>query len=323
MNYGSVAGVDKRISRIVQGTVMLSEADLDGAFTLLDGVRDAGCSAFDTAHVYGGGSAERVLGQWMEARGIRDECVVVGKGAHHNRDRRRVTAADIEVDLADSLARLRSDYIDVYLLHRDDESVPVDRIVDALAGHLQAGRINAYGGSNWSPARIDAANAYAVANGLPVFAASSPNLSLAVQAKPPWPECVSISGPAGRAACDAYQQSGMALFTWSSLAGGFFSGRFTPDNLDSFSAPLDRLCAEVYGTSENFERLKRATELGRDRDASPARVALAWLLSSGLNVFPLVGSQTAAEYNDNAAALELELSDTERAWLELETDQRP
>ena len=76
-----------------------------------------GCTTFDTAHGYGEGACERAFGRWLEKRGLRDQVVILGKGAHHNQDRKRVTPFDIEADLHDSLARLRVDSIDLYVLH--------------------------------------------------------------------------------------------------------------------------------------------------------------------------------------------------------------
>ena len=172
MRYDEVRGVGKRVSRLVQGTIMLRSEELEPGLELLDAVYGLGCNSFDTAHVYGGGEGERVLGQWIESRGVRDEVVILTKGAHHNADRRRVTPFDIASDLHDSLARLRTDYVDLYLLHRDDPSVPVGPIVEALNEHLTAGRIRAFGGSNWSAERIRKANEYAKAHGLVPFSAS-------------------------------------------------------------------------------------------------------------------------------------------------------
>ena len=87
MAYGKIEGLDKPISRILQGTMMVKEDDLDTWFGLLDGVYALGVNAFDCAHIYGGGQCARVLGHWMEERGIHDKCVILTKGAHHNRDR--------------------------------------------------------------------------------------------------------------------------------------------------------------------------------------------------------------------------------------------
>ena len=317
MDYGKVPGIDKRVSRLVQGTVMVDGSDQEKDFDLLDGVFAQGCTTFDTAHGYGAGACERAFGRWLGARGLRDRVVILGKGAHHNGDRKRVTPFDIEADLHDSLARLGVDYIDLYVLHRDDPSVPVGPIVDVLNRYLEAGRIHAFGGSNWTTERVAEANAYAERNKLVPFVASSPNFSLAEQIKAPWPDCVSVSGEGGAAARTYYRDTGLALFTWSSLAGGFFSGRFRRDNLASFTSYLDKLCVSSYASEENFERLGRAEKLAADRGLSLPQVALAYVTSQPLNIFALVGCRTPAEFEQNVAALSVKLTPDELAWLEL------
>ena len=80
MKYGSVPGISKPVSRIAQGTMMLKSAELDASFALLDAVFAEGCNTFDTAHIYGRGDCERVFGQWVARRGIRDRVVVLEEG---------------------------------------------------------------------------------------------------------------------------------------------------------------------------------------------------------------------------------------------------
>ncbi|MDE0227466.1 MAG: aldo/keto reductase [Spirochaetaceae bacterium] len=317
MIYQQIDGLDKPLARVIQGTIMLSRDRLEEGFALLDGVFERGGTTFDTAHGYGGGDADRVLGLWMEARGNRDRVVIVGKGCHHNVDRRRVTPYDLASDLMDTLARLRSDHVDLYLLHRDDPSLPVGPIMDALADHQEAGRIRAFGGSNWSPRRIQEANAYAEEHGLPPMRASSPNFSLAVQRREPWAECLSISGPDGAQDRDWYRLTRMPLLVWSSLAGGFFSGALRRDNLDTFTDYYMRLSAETYGTEDNFRRYDAANAIAGARGLSVATVALAYLFGTGLNVFPLVGARTVEEFAASTRAAELDLSAEEMAALEL------
>lgn len=317
MRFGQVPGLDRPVSRLVQGTVMLSSGDLEGSFALLDAVTAQGGNAIDTAHSYGGGDAERVLGRWMQARGNREQLVLITKGAHPNADRaRRVTVFDIAADLHDSLARLKTDWVDIYLLHRDDESQPVGPIVEALNEHQAAGRIRAFGGSNWSPARLEAANDYAAAHGLTPFTVSSPNLSLAEPVVPPWEGCLSIAGEAGAAAREWHARAGLAVFAWSSLAGGFFSGRFRRDNLDTFTDGLDQVCARAYASEANFRRLERAQALARELGVTAAQVALAYALHQPLNLFALVGSRTPAEFADNARGASLALTAEQARWLE-------
>lgn len=322
MQYGQVPGIAKPISRLVQGTMMVNSQQLEAGFSLLDAVLEMGCNAFDTGHVYGGGDNERTVGRWVRERGVREQVVIIGKGAHHNQDRQRVTPYDITADLHDSLARFQFETIDLYLLHRDDASQPVGPIVEILNEHKQAGKINAFGGSNWSATRIQKANAYAAKHGLEGFTASSPNFSLAVQVQPPWPNCVSIGGPQGQGDRLWYEETQLPLFTWSSLAGGFFSGRFHRDNLAEQEEYFDKLVVESYGVEENFQRLDRVQELADDKGMSVPQVAMAYVMSAPMNIFALIGSRTPEEFQANLDASVEMLTPGEMAWLELRTDTR-
>lgn len=153
MEYGRITNVDKPVSRIVQGTIMLKEDDKVNGFQLLDDVLAAGITAFDTGRTYG--RNENLFGEWVASRGVRDQVMVLGKGAHPTKDKdRRVNAADITADIEASLAAFGFDYIDLYILHRDNEETPVGEIVEVLDRHRKAGKIGGYGGSNWTHQRI-------------------------------------------------------------------------------------------------------------------------------------------------------------------------
>ncbi|MBI2503427.1 MAG: aldo/keto reductase [Candidatus Latescibacteria bacterium] len=322
MEYGRVKGVDKPVSRLVQGAMVLRPDKAEAGFALLDAVFAAGCNTFDAAHLYGGGACERLLGQWIEERGLREQVVILTKAAHHNVDRKRVTPFDIAADLHDSLARLRTEYIDLYLLHRDDPAVPVGPIVEVLNEYHAAGRIRVFGGSNWTTERLQKANEYAHAHGLTPFAASSPNFSLAEQVEAPWADCITISGPQNAAARAWYAQQRLPLFTWSSLARGFFSGRLTRQNFEEVKASLDSSTVRAYCSAPNFQRLDRAGELACEKGRSVPQVALAYVLQQPLEIFALVGCETPEEFRANTEALELKLSQAEMDWLDLRRDHR-
>lgn len=315
MKYGQIPGINKPVSRLVQGTIMCNTKEQRKSNELLDSVYQQGINTFDTAHGYGSGECERSVGAWFNDRGLREEIVLIGKGAHPYEGRQRVTPFDISADIHDSLARFKTDYIDLYLLHRDDPSVEVGPIVERLHKHKEQGHIRAYGGSNWSHERISTANEYAEKHDLTPFVASSPNFSLADQAQPPWSGCVTLSGPANQPARAWYQAQEMPLFTWSSLAGGFFSGRFRPDNLDTFETYLDKLCVDVYCFGENWGRLERAEELAAQKDVSLPQIALAYVLNQPQDIYALIACWTPEEVADNVQALAIELSDDERKWL--------
>ena len=315
VSFGRVTGIDKPISRLVQGTMGFRENASDAAFAVLDEAFGLGCTALDTAHVYGGGESERLVGQWIHDRGVRDQVVIIGKGCEPNADRPRVTPFDVTADLHDSLARLRTDHIDLYLLHVDDPVKPVGPLVGVLNDHLRAGLISAYGVSNWTHERIAEANACAAANGLRPIAASSVHLSLAEQVRPPWPGNLSVGGEAGHAAREWYVRERLPLFAWSSLAGGFFSGRFTRTNWRTFDEYFAKISAETYCSEDNFQRLDRAAELGSRSGLTATQVALAWVLAQPVEIFALVGSSTPEEVRSNMHALDVRLSDSEVAWL--------
>ena len=264
MRYGSVPGVPKPISRLIMGTVGFSPRDLALACTMFDHFAALGGNAFDSAHQYGRGDCERVLGQWMALRGNREDIVVVTKGAREDAELGRglrVNSAAITSDLADSLERLHTDYVDVYMLHCDDTRVDVGPIVECLNEHHAAGRIRAFGGSNWSIERIQAANEYAYAHGLVPFVVGSPHLSLAVWNEPPWFGCLAAIGEERT----WYRQHQFPLLPWSSQAQGFFTGRYASD---------DRSNSEMVRTwysEANFKRLERARSWVHAKGSPPRR----------------------------------------------------
>ncbi len=323
MEYGKITGIDKPVSRLVHGTIMLREDELEQGFDLLDAIYEAGCRTWDCAHIYGGGQCERVLGQWSDARGNRDEIVILTKGCHHTGDRNRVTPFDLAADLHDSFARLKTDYIDIYVLHRDDPDVPVGPIVETLNEYHEAGRIHAFGGSNWKPERIAEANEYADKHGLKPFTVSSPNFSLAEQMDEPWSGCFTVSGPQNAGDRAWYVEQRMPLFTWSSLAQGFFSGRITRSNWaqvkEDFPEPVER----CYAHETNFQRLDRVEELAKEKGMNVPQLALAYVLQNpGLDVYALIGTLTGAEFTENLKALEVKLTTEEIEWLDLRRETR-
>jgi aryl-alcohol dehydrogenase-like predicted oxidoreductase len=284
----------------------------------MDAAVERGCTALDTAHVYGGGDSERAIGRWMEARGNRDRMVIVGKGGHHNPDRKRITPYDMRADLEDSLARLRTEYIDIYLLHRDDPDVAVGPIVEAFNELKAMGKIRAFGGSNWRHERIREANEFAAAHGLTPFAASSPNFGLAEQVNDPWgPGCVTLSGPGQEEARAWYARTRLPVFAYSSLGRGFFSGRVTRKAFEENPDIVDGACRNAYCHEVNFQRLDRAERLAAERGLSVPQVAMAFIMNQPLNVFALVGAQNGAELEQNIAACEVDLTPDEVAWLDL------
>jgi aryl-alcohol dehydrogenase-like predicted oxidoreductase len=316
MKYGNIAGLDKPVSRIVQGSIQVDVRNEEIGFAQMDAAFARGINAVDTAYIYGGGANDRFIGNWMRSRDNREKVVVLAKGNHPS-ERNKVTPFDIAHDLHETLARMKTDYVDLYVLHRDDLNVPVEPIVDELNRWHKEGKIKAFGGSNWTPERLQMANAYAKSNGLVPFACSSPNFSLAEQLKEPWGGCVTITGPKSQAARDWYAAENMPLFTWSSMAGGFMSGRITRDNTATFEEYFNKLAVECYASEENFTRLDRAKEIADKKGLTMPQIALAYVLNYPLNIFPLVGSANNDELDANVQAVETELTPEEMAYLDL------
>ena len=320
MKYGEVAGVGKKISRLVQGIIQINVKDDAEGFAQMDAAWEAGVTAVDSAYIYGGGASDKFVGRWAKERGVRDELVILAKGCHHNDLRKRVTPYDIGTELHDILARMQTDYVDLFVLHRDDPSYPVEPIVDALNQYVREGKIRAFGGSNWTTARLEEANTYAQSSGQIPFAVSSPNFSLAEQVKEPWAECVSISGPQGESERAWYKAHDTPLFTWSSMAGGFWSGRYDRENLAQATSGQDKLVADCYGYPQNFERLDRVKKLAQAKNLTVPQIALAYVLHYPLNIYALVGSANADELKSNVVALNTDLTPEEMAYIDLRSE---
>ena len=312
MQFGQITGIASPVSKLILGTMVIHDSDMSAATTLLDAWTTAGGNTLDTAHIYGGGGSERGVGQWMASRKNREKMVIVGKGAHPDGTGPRVRPDAITQDLNESLDRLQTDFIDLYLLHRDDPAVPVGPIVECLHGHREAGRIRAYGGSNWTAERIQEANTYAAEHGLISFAASSPHYSLAVTKEPMWGGCLTLT----KAEADWHTKHQFPLLPWSSQAGGFFTGRYAPDVHDN--KDVER----VYYNDANWERLRRAEVLGREKNATANQIALAWVLHAPFPVFALVGPHSTAELESTLPAVNIALTEKERHWLNLETESK-
>ena len=324
MKYGNVTGVKKQVSRIVQGCMMIRDGDRqEWSNGLLDDAFAAGINTFDHAHGYGGGACERAIGNWMKTRGNREEVVILDKGCHPHNGEKRVRPDIIESDIADSLERLDVEYIDLWLFHRDDPELPVGPLMDMLNKMADAGKIHAFGGSNWKRERIEEANEYAEKHSLIPFSASSPNFSLAEQIDSPWgPDCVTVSGPTHEQDRSWYGETGLPVFSWSSLARGFLSGRLSRTNLDQTKGELEDHTVRCYVCEDNLRRLDRLEELAREKGLSVPQLALAYVLNYPMNIFPLVGAHSGEEINANLKALETKLTQEEMAWLDLKQESR-
>ena len=303
MKYGAVAGVSKPISRLVMGCD--NQTTMPHAAVLFDYFFERGGNTFDTAFAYGTGIMEWLLGRWIKNRAVREQVVIISKGGITP----LCTPAGLTWQLQQSLHRLKTDYVDIYLLHRDNPEIPVGEFVDCLNEHLAAGRIRAFGGSNWSLERVAAANRYAKRKGLTGFTAISNQFSLAEWLEPIWGGCLSVSDAVSR---KWLKQKALPNFCWSSQARGFFGGAAAPGNRS------DPEMVRCWYSADNFRRLERVNELAAKRGVLPINVALAYVLNQPFPNFALIGPRTLQELRQSLPALEIELTPKELRWLNLE-----
>ena len=243
----------------------------------------------------------------MKRRRNRDKINIIGKGAHHNEHGPRVNPDAIAKDIQASLLALDTEIIDLYLLHRDDRTVPVGEIVDCLNSHRDAGRIREFGGSNWQADRLEEANAYAKSKGVAGMVASSPYFGLARQNEEAWMGCVELN----EAAKEFHTRTQMPVMPWSSQAGGFFTDRFKKG--DGQTGDM----ARIYYSDANFERKARAAEIAEHKGVSANNVALAYAMHQPFPVFPLIGCRNVEELESSLAVLNVHLSERDMLYLDV------
>ncbi len=307
MEYVDLKGLRRPVSRLIIGSGGLSPRNYGHAAAMLDAFTAIGGNTIDTAFIYAGGNSEKAIGMWVAERKNRDGINIWTKGAHHDKNGPRVNKQAIYEELAISLERLQTDYVDLYALHRDDPSVPVGHIIEALNEHVEAGRMLTFGASNWTQERLHEANDYAAKHGLLGFSFNSPNLSLAKAKEPYWPGCVS----ADARMCEWHKKTQMPLFSWSSQARGFFSGRFSPD------APTDADMVRVFYSGDNWERLRRAERLAQEKGVTPIQISLAFVLNQPFPTAAIIGPENVGELHSCNEALQILLTEEEMRFLDL------
>lgn len=283
------------------GVLWSSRARTESELALLDRAHDAGYTVVDTAPIYGLGASEKSLGHWISLRRNRERVVIISKGGHPRiwRPRRhRITVECLAEDLAGSLERLRTDYIDLYLLHRDAPECDLLAVMQFLHEQKSRGTVRAIGVSNWHHRRLAEANEIARRHGLTEFAVSSPQLSVLSWSRPPWSNCVSISGPEGAAARSWYRDARIPVFAWSPFGGGV---REVPG---TGWVPK----GASYDNDANRRRLARAASVAREKGITVPQVLVAYLASLPFLVHPICASREAQHLRDNQAALHVKLS---------------
>ena len=305
MNYLTLPGVPNPLSRIGLGCMRLSIEREAESFALLDAYLERGGNVFDTAEIYGGGDSERALGEYIQRRGCRARAVIVTKGCV---EPCLVRPEYIRRAIRESLERLKLDVIDVYLLHRDDPSVPASELLDVLNEAASAGLIRAFGGSNWSVSRLCEINRLASERGLQAFTVSSPHLALVTPREPWWSGC----SHASQQDLDWYAKQPMVLLGWSPRARGFLGDADVTD--PEHLADLIR----VYYSPSNLEKRRRLRELAQKRKVSPAQMAVAYVLGISQRTVALVGPLSHDDLQRTMDVDQIGLDGSEIRWLSLE-----
>ncbi len=298
-----IPGVAKPASVVALGFEFFP--NFASASLTLDSFYEAGGNLFDTAFVYGGGKTEAIFGDWHTSRNVpREEIVLIGKGAHSPLCYPDMIAKQLD----QSLNRLKTDYVDIYFMHRDNTDVPVGEFVDAMDAEVKRGRIRGiFGGSNWTRQRMDEAIAYAEKTGKTAPGALSNNFSLAEMLDPIWAGCVAASDEPWK---EWAKERQIPNFAWSSQGRGFFTDRAGRDKRD------DEEIVRVWYSERNFERRDRAIELAKELGRHPIHIALAYVIAQPFPVIPLIGPRTIAELEDSLSALDIKLTPEQVRWLE-------
>ena len=279
-----------------------TEIDESRAHALLDAYADAGGRYIDTADVYGGGSCERWIGDWLAERD-RERYTIASKiywqirdGDPNSRGTNRKNVRD-RIDAL--LDRLDTDYVDVLYIHRWDDQTDAHELMKTLDGLVESGRVHYLGASTHRPNawKVARANEIARANGWEPFTVLQPRYNLVDR---------EIEGDYLAFA----RQQGLAVCPWSPLGQGFLTGKYDRDAdvpADSKVAASRRF-RESYLTPENFDVHEELNAVAAAVDATPAQVALAWLCHRDGVTAPIVGARTVEQLHENLAAASIDLS---------------
>jgi aryl-alcohol dehydrogenase-like predicted oxidoreductase len=291
------------------GTMLFGEQTSEAeAASLLEATRERGLNALDTADIYTGGQSERIVGRLV--KGQRERWIIATKAANpvgsdpndRGASRRWLTRA-VEA----SLTRLDTDVIDLYYLHRDDESTPVEEVVSTMALLIERGRILYWGLSNFRAWRVARLVETARRLGVPPPVACQPPYSLVTRGI----ETELLP------ACAHY---GVGVVSYSPLARGVLSGKYAADGqappADSRAARSDRRLMQTEWRAESLG-LSQAFKAHADaRGVSPTQLAIAWVLNNRLISGVIGGPRTPAQWRDYLAALDLRLTAEDEAWVD-------
>lgn len=317
MQYATLGNTGLAVSRLAFGSMTFTQGNKDMAAVYKVGEKladalvgqalDAGVNFFDTADGYANGESETLLGRAVRPR--RDEVVIATKVGfrpspallHAGLSRRHILWS---VDR--SLARLGTDWIDVYIVHREDPFTPLEETLSALDAVVRAGKVRYLGFSNWSAWKAAAALEIQHANGLAPFTHGQMHYSL-------------LGRDVERDVIPMMQRYGLGLTVWSPLSSGFLTGKYTRETLadpDNRFSGFDLL---PFDKEQGFRLVERMRAVGSARGASVAQVAIAWLLSKRAVTSVILGATKAHQLADNLGAVDVTLTEAELAELDAAT----
>ncbi|OKI00324.1 alcohol dehydrogenase [Streptomyces sp. CB02923] len=282
------------------GNVFGWTADEPQSFAVLDAYVAGGGNFVDTADVYSawvpgnkGGESETVLGNWLASRGNRDDVVIATKvGAHP--DLKGLTPATIKAAVDASLTRLRTDYIDLYYTHYDDESLDVSDFLPALDELVKAGKVREIAASNISARRLEAALTFSADENLARYVAVQPHYNL-----------VSRDTYEGELA-DTAARHGLAAVPYYALASGFLTGKYRPDS--SVDSARTEKAAQYLATDRGRRVLAALDTVSAAHQTEHATVALAWLAAQPTVAAPIASARTLDQLPALMSAADLHLT---------------
>jgi aryl-alcohol dehydrogenase-like predicted oxidoreductase len=290
------------------GNVFGWTADEKTSFELLDAFVDAGFNLIDTADVYSkwaeghsGGESETIIGKWLERRGRRDDVIIASKfGMEMGPDMKGLSRKYMFEAVERSLARLKTDYIDLYQAHSDDESTPFEETLAAFGELIEAGKIRAIGASNYKAERLAAALEASAKLGLPRYETLQPWYNLYDRGM--------FEGPLA----ELCRKERLGVIPFFGLASGFLTGKYRTEKDLEGSARAYRV---KYMMDERGMRILGALDaVAAEHDATPAQIALAWLRARGV-VAPIASATSLAQLAELAAFVDIELSAAQVARL--------
>lgn len=294
------------------GNVFGWTADEKTSFSLLDAFTDAGFNAIDTADVYSswaprnkGGESETIIGNWLKTSArARDSVVVITKvGSEMGEGKQGLSRRWIEQAVDDSLRRLQTDYIDVYLSHWPDANTPYEETLEAHAALVKAGKVRVFGASNLDAGQLQASFDAAEKAGLPRYAVLQPEYNLYDRA--------GFEGPLA-ALC---QRESIGVITYFSLASGFLSGKYrsVADTKDKARGED----VEKYLDARGVRILAALDKVSAETAAKPAEIALAWLMAKPAVTAPIASATSLGQLESLVKSANLKLSAEQIAVLDL------